>query len=116
MSIRTEKVASVIKRSIARHISELAMGNSAGLATVTTVRLSDDLQTARIYISIYGGTKTPGEFITILEMHRGEIRHIIGKSIKLRSTPDIKFFIDDTLDQIDHIQKLLNSVKEVKAD
>ncbi len=36
----------------------------------------------------------------------------MAKEVRLRFTPDLKFFLDDTLDQIEHIQRLLDSVKD----
>lgn len=111
MSVRQEKVASVIKRALSRPVSEIASENSAGMVTVTAVRLSPDLSVAKVYISLFGKKTTPAKIISILEARKGEMRHIIGKAVKLRITPDLRFFYDDTLDQIEHIQKLLDGAK-----
>lgn len=112
MSIRTEKVAGEIKRTLAKPISDLANELSAGLATITAVRVSPDLKNAKVYVSLYGHKMAPSTFISHLESHKGKLRHIVGAQIRLRTTPDLRFFIDDTLDQIEHIQKLLDSVKD----
>lgn len=111
MSIRAEKVGSTIKRYLAQPINEIANEKSAGLATVTTVRMTPDLQIARVFVSIYGKGSSPGDFIQELENRKGELRKIIGKNLKLRRTPDLQFLLDDTLDQIEHIQDLLDSAK-----
>jgi len=111
MSIRAEKVASVIKRLIAKPISDLAHELSAGLVTVTSVRLSPDLQVAKVYLSIYNGSMSPGLFLSHIEEKKGHIRAIVGANLKLRMTPELRFFLDDTLDQIEHIQTLLKNVK-----
>ncbi len=116
MSIRAEKVASVVKRALSNPINEIARENSAGLATVTAVRLSKDLQIAKVYISLYGKNFSPMEFIDILGENKSELRYIVGQAVRLRNTPDLRFFIDDTLDQMDHIQKLLDSVKSDQKD
>ncbi|MFH1049856.1 MAG: 30S ribosome-binding factor RbfA [bacterium] len=111
MSIRAEKVSSLMKRVLVKPINELASENKAGLVTVTSVRISEDLQIAKIYISIFGDTISPGKFLAILDDKRGSLRSYVGKNIRLRYTPDLRFFLDDTLDKIDHIQELLDSVK-----
>lgn len=111
MSIRTEKVASEIKKALAKPISDLATGLNAGLVTLTTVRISPDLKIAKVYISLYAGNIPTAEFIDYLSSRQGYIRHILGTKIRLRYTPELKFFIDDTLDQIEHIQKVLDSAK-----
>ncbi|MCK5742368.1 MAG: ribosome-binding factor A, partial [Chlorobi bacterium] len=53
MSIRTEKVAGLIKEIIAEPINEKAREFSAGLVTVTSVRMTPDLHLAKVYISIF---------------------------------------------------------------
>lgn len=112
MSIRAEKVASVIKRALSEPVSTIARENSAGIVTVTTVKLSPDLQIAKVYISVYGKKYSSAEFVQILDNRKGELRKIVGNSVRLRTTPDVKFFIDDTLDQMDRIQVLLDNSKK----
>lgn len=120
MSIRSEKVASVIKKVIAEPISEIAHNYTVGLVTVTSVKLSNDLQIAKIYISVYGNKISKGEILSLLEKNKSEIRYLVGKEVRLRYTPEIKFYLDDTLDEMEHIQGLIDEAKqntqEVKLD
>lgn len=116
MSIRTEKVASEIKKALAKPITDLASGINAGFVTVTTARISPDLKIAKVYISLYAGNIPASEFIDYLTSKQGYLRHILGTKVRLRYTPELKFFIDDTLDQIEHIQKVLDSAKVSQAD
>lgn len=116
MSIRSEKVSSLLKRIIATPVSELAEEFSAGLATVTSVRLSKDLHVAKVYVSVYGAEISGPEFIDILEKKAGEIRTHVGANVRLRHTPELRFYLDDTLDQMEHIQNLLDKVKNDKPD
>ncbi|MCX6146659.1 MAG: 30S ribosome-binding factor RbfA [Candidatus Kapabacteria bacterium] len=111
MSIRTEKVASVIKRIVVEPISEIARQHSAGMVTVSSVKVSSDLQYAKIYLTTLNGKITPMEFIAILEKNKYKVKAEIARLAKLRYVPEIKMFIDDTLDQMDHIQKLLDDVR-----
>lgn len=112
MSLRTEKVASVIKRTLAQPISDYAKEVFAGLVTITDVRLTNDLQIAKVYLSVYAGKVTPAQFVNMLEKKVGELRSYVGSKVRLRFTPELRFYIDDSLDQIEHIQKLLDSVKK----
>ena len=111
MSVRAEKVASVIKRALTSPISELAHEYSAGLVTITSVRLSNDLQIAKVYLSLYNSKISQAKFISLLEDKNRYLRSVIGSSIRLRQTPELRFYIDDTLNEMEHIQKLLDSVK-----
>ncbi len=112
MSIRAQKVSSLIKQVLAQPITELAHEYSAGLATVTTVRMTEDLQHAKVYVSVYGGKMKPAEFLTVLEKHNGQIRSYVGSNVRLRFTPEIRFFLDDTLDQMEHIQNLIDKARK----
>lgn len=108
MSIRTEKVSSEIKKALAQPISDIAGELEAGLATVTAVRISPDLKVAKVYVSLYGKNYNAADFIDELTRKQGHLRHILGTKVRLRFTPELHFFLDDTLDQMEHIQKILN--------
>jgi ribosome-binding factor A len=116
MSVRTDKVASVIKRAITEPIDNLAKEHHAGLVTVTSVVLSKDLQIAKVYISIYANKIEPGKFLAILEDKKGWLRSYIGSHVIIRHTPELRFFYDDTLEQMNHIQELIDSVKTTSKD
>ncbi|MFP4369533.1 MAG: 30S ribosome-binding factor RbfA [Bacteroidota bacterium] len=116
MSIRSEKVASTIKKVLALPIEEIAREENAGLVTVTSVKVSSDLQIAKIYLSMFGENISPFEFLKTLENRKGELRSMIGSQMRLRFTPDLRFFFDDTLDQMEHIKNLLDSVKKDNRD
>lgn len=112
MSIRTEKVSSEIKRAIAQPVSDIANGLDAGLCTVTAVRISPDLKVAKVYVSLYGKSYPIADLIDELNKKQGQLRHFLGTKIRLRYTPELHFFVDDTLDQMEHIQKILNQVND----
>lgn len=112
MSLRSEKVSSQIKKVLTKPIDEISKEFNAGLITVTTVRLTEDLQTAKVYISILGEKISPSKLLAAIEDRKGKLRHYIGKNIRLRYTPDLKFFLDDTLDKMAHIQKLIDNVRK----
>ncbi len=108
MSIRTEKVASVIKRALAGVFDEIGKEYSAGIVTVTNVTISPDLQNAKVYFSVLGNKIRPLEFIPILETNIHRVKGALKRNAELRYIPDLKFYVDDTLDQMEHIQKLID--------
>ena len=79
------------------------------LATVTTVRISPDLSVAKIYLSVFPVTKDEDPLEQI-NNNLGTIRHDIGNKLRnqLRIIPELVFYIDDSLDYIENIDKLLN--------
>lgn len=114
MSFRAEKIASTIKKLLAQPVSDISNEISAGFATLTAVRITKDLQLAKFYISLYGKNSKPGLLMEELEHRKYELRHTIGKELRLRYIPDIKFYFDDTLNEMEKIQNLLKNIKDTE--
>lgn len=111
MSIRTERVASEIQKALAGPLQRIAEEVSAGFITVTEVRMSPDLQIARVYLSVYGGRATSVDVLEYIEReHAGRLRHTLGKLVRLRYVPQLQFFIDDSLDRAERIHSILDRV------
>jgi len=110
-STRQQKVA----RQIQKDLSEIFMLESRAIAqnkmiTVTVVRMSPDLSLAKVYLSIFP-SENASEFLEKLQHHAKHIRLELGKRVRhqLRIVPELAFFIDDSLDYLDHIDELLCS-------
>jgi ribosome-binding factor A len=110
-STRQKKVSRLVQKELAdiflKRGSEIARGK---LVSVTRVRVSPDLSFAKIYISIFPATNQD-EILLSIQEHSSKIRFDLGQKVKsqLRIVPDIAFHIDDSLDYIDKIDKLLKS-------
>lgn len=78
------------------------------MITVTTVRVSPDLSSARAYLSLFP-VEDKKEFMEYINSIEGQIRYDLGKRIRhqLRKVPSLAFFLDDSLDYIDNIENLL---------
>jgi len=112
VSIRTERVAGELQKALATPLQRIAEELGAGLVTVTEVRVSPDLQIAHIYLSVYGGKCTPGDVLHHIESEEmGRLRHHVGRTVKLRYTPTLRFYIDDSLDRALRINAILDSVR-----
>ncbi|TFG44213.1 MAG: 30S ribosome-binding factor RbfA [Bacteroidia bacterium] len=110
-STRQKKVSRLIQKEMAdiflKKGSELAHGK---MVSVTKVRVSPDLSFARIYVSIF---PSEGQDIVLkgIQEHSPKIRFEMGQKVRsqLRIVPEIAFFIDDSLDYIENIDRLLKS-------
>ena len=80
--------------------------------TVMGVRVSPDLGIARVYLSVFGAKDSLG-VIDQIESHNKEIRKRLGNRIRhqARIIPELKFFLDDSLDYAEKIDKLLKDSK-----
>ncbi len=78
------------------------------MITVTKVYVTSDLSIAKVYLSLFATNDKDGLFKKV-EQHAKEIRYTLGKKVKnqIRAIPELHFFVDDSLDYIDNIEKLL---------
>lgn len=108
-SIRQNKVARLIQRDLSgmfqQECKEFIQG---AMLSVTTVRVSPDLSYAKIYVSIFPSEQVEA-VMKSLEEHTKTIRFILGKKVgkQMRIVPELRFFVDDSLDYIDKINDLL---------
>ena len=82
---------------------------SGKLTTVTRVEITSDLGQARIFLSVFPAVEKE-DFKKILQDKGSHIRHELGNRIRyqLRSVPELNFFLDDSLDYLENIDRLLN--------
>jgi ribosome-binding factor A len=83
------------------------------MVTVMGVRVSPDLSVAKVYVSIFG-VKDTKLSLTQIEKNTKLIRHQLGTRIRnqARIIPELKFFLDDSLDYAEKIEKLLKETKK----
>lgn len=108
-TIRQEKISAVIKRELSTYFQREARTLCQGaMVTVTIVRVSPDLSLAKVYLSIFAGPDKETVLRNIQENAR-VIRHDLSQKVKnqLRKTPELAFFVDDSLDYAEEIDKLL---------
>ena len=106
---RQKKVAREVQRDLAEIIRGRGMAAFDGaMVTVSGVKMSPDLSLAKVYVSIFPSTKAE-KAMEILEENtrklRGELGHLVGK--QLRIVPELAFYLDDSLDYVEHIDELL---------
>lgn len=110
-STRQKKVSRLIQKEVAeiflRKGAEIAAGK---MISVTKVRISPDLSFAKIYLSIFP-SQNQDEILHVVQEHAPKIRFELGHKVRkqLRIVPELAFFIDDSLDYIEKIDKLLKS-------
>lgn len=102
-----------IERLLQRDLGDIFQKGTTSLfkgkmITVTTVRVSADLSSARVYLSLFP-VEDKQEFIDYINGMEGQIRYELGKRVRhqLRKVPELSFFVDDSLDYIDNIDGLL---------
>jgi ribosome-binding factor A len=116
-SRRIARVAELIKREVSKmlllEIKDERVG--AGMASVTEVVVSGDLQHARIFVSIYGTEEARAETMEGLEATTGYVRREIGQRLSLRRTPEIIFEEDRSFERGIKVLSLLNQLSDERA-
>lgn len=108
-TIRQQKVAALILKEMTSIFQKEGFSMMNGsMLTITQVKVTKDLSIARIYISIFGSGEKK-EIISALKANQKEIRFMLGNVVKsqLRIVPNLEFFNDESLDQMDRINQLL---------
>lgn len=108
-STRQLKVAKEIQKDMAEIIRSKGMAAFQGaLVSVSGVKISPDLSVSKIYVSVFPSEKAQA-VMSILEENsrslRGELGSKVGK--QLRIVPEITFYLDSSLDYVEHIEELL---------
>ncbi len=116
MSVRTERVGATVREALSEQFQRNPPDFLDGMVTVTSVKMSPDLRVAKVYVSIYRSTIEPPVIIRRLNTHMSEIRRRLNTQVHLRYSPELRFYLDDTLDSIERIDQLLKSVREHDAD
>lgn len=110
-STRQKKISRLIQEDLGQiFLTEMkpVLGNS--LITVTEVRVTSDLSIARIYVSIFpinGATKQ--QVMDAISENISDIRRRLGnrEAKQLRIIPHLEFYLDETLDYAENIERLL---------
>lgn len=105
---RQAKIARLLQKELSE-IFRLQTAQMHGtLVSVSTVRVSPDLSVAKVYLSIFPTEKSQEILKNITESAR-TIRYELAQRVRfqLRKTPELTFFLDDTLDYLERIDELL---------
>ncbi|MEX0679977.1 MAG: 30S ribosome-binding factor RbfA [Balneolales bacterium] len=114
MSIRTERVAAILKSDIGEILQLDYQHNS--MLTVTNVRISPDLMQAHIFLSVLSNKGDQSEIFDYIKEKTPEIRKKLAGRIRhqMRRVPELHFHLDDTAEYVEKIESLFNRIKSEK--
>jgi ribosome-binding factor A len=87
-----------------------------GFITLTRVKVSPDLQQARVYYTSLGDEQARKETARALERAVPFIRRHVGAHIRLRRVPELQFRFDESIGHQDRIEQLLQELKQTDAE
>lgn len=112
-SIRQKQTAEMIRRHFGTMLQQEGSNiyGSTPFVTVTEVQVSPDFSQAKIYLSVFN-TENKQEVILQMEDNYYRLKQSLASRIgrKIRRMPELKFFIDDTVDEMYRVEELLNRI------
>jgi ribosome-binding factor A len=104
---RPERVGEEIRKELAQLLSREVHDPGIGLITLTRVKVSPDLQLARVSYTIIGDDKARAETEKALTRATPFLRRQIGARIRLRRVPELRFEFDRSVENQDRIERIL---------
>ncbi len=107
-STRQSRISRLLQKELSEIFRQQTAKTHGVIVTVSAVRVSSDLSVARVYLSVFPSQKAQ-DIITGINDSRKTVRYELASRVRtqLRKTPELTFFLDDSLDYIDNIDRLL---------
>jgi ribosome-binding factor A len=113
---RPDRVGDQIRQELSDLLSRGVVHDPGiGFITLTRVRMSPDLQLARVFYTTMGDTAARRETAAALERAAPFLRRHIGGRLRLRRVPDIEFRFDESVAHQDRIEQILRDLREEEA-
>ncbi len=105
---RQNKIARLLQKELSVIFQEQTRSMHGVLVSVTRTKISPDMSICTAYLSIFPSERGE-ELLQNIEKNNQQIRYTLGQRVRyqLRIIPELRFFIDDSLDYIDRIDELL---------
>jgi len=104
---RPDRVGEQIRQELSQILSQQVHDPGMGFLTLTRVKVTPDLQLARVLYTVFGDEKQRKETQRALERALPYLRRQIASRIRLRRVPDLQFFYDESVAHQDRIEKIL---------
>ena len=107
---RSDRVASQMQRELADLIRTQVRNPELGMVTLSDVELSRDLAVAKLFVSFLGASLPPNKSVKLLNEKVPELRRELGKRIRIRVLPELRFVYDDSIERGMRMDSLLQGL------
>jgi ribosome-binding factor A len=108
---RTARVRELLKHEIAECIRRELSIEEVGLLTVNDVGLASDLRSATVFVGFVGTAAQKKKAPSVLASVAGRIQSMVGGAVRLKFTPELRFQLDDSIEQGSRIVALLDALE-----
>ena len=109
---RTDRVASQIQRELAELVRVGLDGPKLGMITIQAVQVVRDFSHAKVYFTTLGGELDEKGAVKMLKQAAPMLRHELSRRIKLRTTPELHFVHDDSIERGSRLSALIEQAVE----
>lgn len=110
-SIKNTRINGEVQKELSRIISrEIKDPRIHAMTSVTQVMVTPDLKECKVYISVLGDDQAKEDTLAGLKSASGYIRKELARSINLRNTPEITFYIDESIEYAINMSKKIDDV------
>jgi ribosome-binding factor A len=113
---RQSRVADQIQVELAELLARQVKDPGIGFLTITHVKVTPDLQQARVYYTTIGDDKARKETARALARALPFLRRQVGQRLQLRRVPELQFFFDESVEKQDRIEKILLDLERERAE
>lgn len=108
---RAQRVGVLVRQEVASMLTNGLKDPRLGFVSVIAVEMSPDLHYANVHVSLFGNDKERKSSLIALRNSAGWIRRNLGKNLRLRVTPEVRFFEDTSLDEVYHLEEVLKKIR-----
>ena len=106
---RTRRVGEQVQRELATLIHDEIKDPRLGMVSVTAVMVSRDLSHAKVFISVLGNAEQTEASVSVLKHAAGFLRHRLGRVLHIRVVPELRFYLDRSLEEGARMGALINA-------
>ena len=110
-NLRHMRVRELLKREL-NEIFRREFPVDLGIVSVTEVGVSNDLHSARVFVSSIGDDKSQQKAFRTVRKSAGKIQFELGQIVALRYTPKLKFVMDEAYNRGDRVLKILDEIEQ----
>lgn len=112
-SVKNSRINGEVQKELSNIIrNEVKNPNISPLTSVVAVEVTPDLKQCKAYISVYGDESEQAATIAGLKSAEGYIRSQLARTVNLRNTPEIHFFLDQSIEYGVRMSKIIDEVNK----
>ncbi len=113
---RPARVGDAIRHELSDLIMRQVKDPGIGFITITHVKVTPDLQTARAYYTTMGDDTARAETARALDRATPFLRRQVGQRLQLRRVPELEFFFDESIERGDRIERIIQDLHREDKD